>query len=329
MPTWGEILGEVTESARARGGQPDWDGIRRKYVTALHALTERDTVLYYTDWMGSAGKANVSIVLEDMQGMMEVNKDLHGPELDLILHSPGGSAEATASVVRYLRTKFSAIRVFVPLAAMSAATMWALAGDEIVMGKHSQLGPIDPQMVTPQGQYPARAILEQFDRAKKEIAADPAVLGAWVPILQAYGPSLLQECERADLLARGLVQQWLESYMLRSDRRRRRKAADIAQWFAEYGANQSHALGIGRDEARAHGVHIVDLEADQALQDAVLSVHHATMHTFQGAAAKIVENHLGRAWVQLAQVIQVQVPLVRPGPGQGVGPVVPPGPIIP
>lgn len=69
-----------------------------------------------------------------MQGMMEVCRGLTGPGLDLIVHSPGGSAEATASMVRYLRQKFTHIRVFVPLAAMSAATMWALSGDEIWMG---------------------------------------------------------------------------------------------------------------------------------------------------------------------------------------------------
>jgi hypothetical protein len=129
MPTWGEILKELDGTVAVPGGPPNWDLVRRKYVTALHALTGRDTILYYTDWMGSAGKPGTSIVLGDMQGMMEVHKDLKGPGLDLILHSPGGSAEATASMVRYLRTKFTDIRVFVPLAAMSAATMWALAGD--------------------------------------------------------------------------------------------------------------------------------------------------------------------------------------------------------
>src|SRR3990170_4886930 len=119
MPTWGEILRELNESAAATG-RPDWDALRRKYITALHARTGRDTIIYYTDWMGSNAKPGTSIVLGDMQGMMEVNKGLRGPSLDIILHSPGGSAEATASIVRYLRSKFTDIRVFVPLAAMSA-----------------------------------------------------------------------------------------------------------------------------------------------------------------------------------------------------------------
>jgi len=79
--------------------------------------------------------------------MMEVCGGVGGPSLNILLHSRG-SPEVVASIVRYLRTTFADLSVFVPLAAMSAATMWALAANEIVMGKHSQLGPIDLQMVS-------------------------------------------------------------------------------------------------------------------------------------------------------------------------------------
>jgi ClpP class serine protease len=154
MPSWGEILVELQDPAtRLPNGSPDFDGVRKKYLSALRTLTGRPTILYYTDWLSGGGAAS-SITLEDMQGMMEVCKDLEGPSLDIILHSPGGSPEAAASIVRYMRTKFTDVRAFVPLAAMSAATMWALSCDRIVMGKHSQLGPIDPQMVSAQWTAP-------------------------------------------------------------------------------------------------------------------------------------------------------------------------------
>jgi hypothetical protein len=91
-------------------------------------------------------------------------------------------------------------------------------------------------------------------------------------------------------------------------RGRRSKAKKAAAWFADYKLHQSHSLGIARDQARKQGLKVTDLEADQALQDAVLSVHHCVMHTFQGPTAKLVENHLGRAWVQLEQTVQMQVP---------------------
>jgi hypothetical protein len=150
--------------SRSRAPPPDFDGVRRRYLAQLYELTERPVILYSTDWLGG-GPPEAAINLEDMQAMMEVCRGLPGPDLDLILHSPGGSAEAAASIVHYLRTRYKHIRAFVPVAAMSAATMWALACDEVVMGKHSQLGPIDPQLVTPQGSIPARAILDQFGQS--------------------------------------------------------------------------------------------------------------------------------------------------------------------
>jgi len=71
----------------------------------------------------------------------------------------------------YLRSKFTHIRIIIPYGAMSAATMLACGADELVMGKHSFLGPIDPQVIvhTRLGLQviPAQAILEQFERAKK------------------------------------------------------------------------------------------------------------------------------------------------------------------
>lgn len=315
MPSWGEILGELHQSALGSGGPPDFDRIRRKYLRELSQYQGRNVILYATDWFNKPGP-HASISLEDMQGMMEVCRGIRGPALDLILHSPGGSAEATASIVRYLRRKFTEIRVFVPIAAMSAATMWALAGNEIYMGKHSQLGPIDPQVVTVQGQAPARAIIEQFEKAKKEISDTPALLGAWLPILQQYGPALITQCEKAEQLARRLVGEWLEVYMFAGRADAVKRAAKVADWFADYHTHASHSLGIDRDQTRKAGVAVRDLEKDETLQDLVLSVHHATMHTFAGTGAmKIVENHLGRAFVKVGPTIQLQVPAMQlPGP---------------
>lgn len=327
MPSWGEILQEL-HATRVPGKPPDLDGVRRKYIRQLHQLTGRDTILYTTNWL-TGGQPGTSITLEDMTGMMEVCRGLNGPQLDIILHSPGGSAEATASIVHYLRQKFSYIRVFVPLAAMSAATMWALAADEIVMGKHSQLGPIDPQLVTPQGQMPARAVIEQFERAKRECSRDPSLLGAWMPILQQYGPALLEQCEMAEKLARRLVREWLEQFMFRGQADAADKAGHVAAYFADYAKHLSHSLGIDRDAARAQGVNIINLELDQNLQDAILSVHHAAMHTFAGPAIKLIENHLGRTYASLAAPIAM-IPSMPPMPAGPPAPTVTiPGPISP
>lgn len=121
---------------------------------------------------------------------------LHGMDWDkpltLILHTPGGITNAAETIVRYLRSKVSRIEVIVPAYAMSAGTMMSLASDLIVMGRQSQLGPTDPQMMMGGAPVSARAVVDQFEAAKTEILANPGTARAWTPILQTVGPALLQ-----------------------------------------------------------------------------------------------------------------------------------------
>jgi membrane-bound ClpP family serine protease len=68
---------------------------------------------------------------------MEACSDAKERKLDLFLHSPGGDPDTVEQMCAYLRTQFDEIRAIVPVYAMSAATMIALAADEIVMGADS------------------------------------------------------------------------------------------------------------------------------------------------------------------------------------------------
>lgn len=320
MPTWGEILKELNKTQSPAG----IDGVRRKYLRQLHELTGRGVILYATAWFESrpVPPSELQIGLPDMQGLMEAVSDIRERELDIILHSPGGSAEAAESMVEFIRERFDHVRVFVPIAAMSAATMVALSANELVMGQHSQLGPIDPQFIisTPEGERsaPAKAILKQFDLAKSECTKNPANLLAWMPILRTYAPGLLTQCEQSQKLASDMVAGWLQRYMFSGEADAQKKADEIAEWFADYDSFRSHGRRVGRAQARERGVKVVDLENDDELQDAVLSVHHATAHTFSGAPAyKIIENHNGRAWIRTGADIPipaVPIPMEVPPP---------------
>ena len=327
MPSWGEILEEVQAAVDPVTNVVDVDSIRRRYLTEVHRLTGRSVVLYATDFLGKGGP-NTQIGLADMQGLMEVFRQLPGPNLDLILHSPGGEAEATDRLVRYMRSKFDHIRVFVPLAAMSAATMLAMAADEIVMGKHSQLGPIDPQVLLAGGlPMPAGALIEQFEQATEECSKDPSRISGWLPTLQQYPPGLLSVCESADLLSRSLVAEWLQKYMLRGVDDAEETANEVAAWLGDHKQHLSHARAITIDELQSRGLRVFPLEEPQELQDAVLSVYHATVHTFGGSSAtKIIENHLGRAYVQHGGQVMVLPPGVPPTPQNPVAPGPPPSP---
>lgn len=278
--------------------------MRRKYLAALYAYTSRQTILYASGWLQkeAAPPSMKSIHEEDILALMEVTSGMPGGDLDLILHSPGGSVEAAESIVSYLRSRFSHIRVIVPHLAMSAATMVACAANEIVLGKHSFLGPTDPQFAlpTPFGvrSVPAQAILSQFDRAQRE-GADPAKLSAWLPMLAQYGPDLLEWSEMALQLSKTLVKQWLATYMFQGADDSEGRAAAISDWLANRDNFNSHSRHLSRDQLKVKGMFIAELEEDQIFQDKSLSAFHAATHAFAATpAVKIVESHLGRAFIK-------------------------------
>jgi hypothetical protein len=314
VPTWGGILEELAE-AQAQGNASPFDAVRRKYLVAGSAASGRNAVLYataFTQPKQGVPPEFVSITDEDLQGLMEVFHGLEGDTLDLILHSPGGSIEAAEAIVTYTRTQFQHVRAVVPSLAMSAATMVACSCDEIVMGKHSFLGPIDPQVIlaTPLGQrsVAAQAILEQFDLAKKD-CADPQKLAAWLPMLGQYGPDLLVQCKHFSDLSESLVREWLQRFMFAGDPDGATKAATAAQQLVSHDSSHSHGRHLSRDACEAMGLKVTHLEDDQALQDAYLSVFHAATHTFSATdAVKIIENQHGKAFIKQLRVVAVTAP---------------------
>ncbi len=69
-------------------------------------------------------------------------------QADVVIRSAGGCLCCAYQVARELRRRFDRLGMFVPLAAKSAATLIALAADELVLGDLGELGPLDGQFST-------------------------------------------------------------------------------------------------------------------------------------------------------------------------------------
>lgn len=296
MPTWNDILKEI-------GSQPNaFDLIRRKYIKNLSDKTNRNVIVYYSGWLQKGNLAKhgfrFDIVDSDKMGFMSTINGLDKTKgLDLVLHTPGGSIGATESIVHYLKTIFgNDIRAIIPQIAMSAGTMIACSCKEIVMGKHSNLGPIDPQI----NGKPTHGIIEEFEKAKKEIAANPRSIPVWQTILSKYSPTLIGECEKAIKWSESMVESWLKSNMFDGDADKDAKATAVIKELGSHALTLSHDRHLPPDLLKGLGLKIVDLEADQDLQDKVLSLHHSCIITMtQTPAYKLIENQDGKAYIQL------------------------------
>ncbi|EKD59188.1 MAG: hypothetical protein ACD_55C00119G0004 [uncultured bacterium] len=292
MPSWNEVLAELI----ATGGVSSLDTVRRKYLKLFHEKTGRNVIAYYSGWLQKPQLSMAHVNDDDKNGLMATIHNLDRTKgLDLILHTPGGDISATESIVNYLRAMFGTdIRAFVPQLAMSAGTMLACSCNEIIMGKQSNIGPIDPQY----GGIPAHGVIAEFERAIQETKKDPGTIPMWQVIVGKYHPTFIGECSNAIDLASQMVREWLETGMFQGDPEKKRKPEAIVDYLNNHKDTKTHSRHIHLDEAKRIGLTIRSLEDDfdDEYQDLVLTIHHSFMHTFANSThSKIIENHLGNA----------------------------------
>lgn len=305
MPNWSEVQEETNKIKIEMNSQSPSDIVRRKYLKSLFEKTGRNVIAYYSGWLSKPNIEGIQINDEDKNAiMMAVHEFDRSMGLDLILHTPGGELPATESIIDYLHRMFGDnIRVIVPQIAMSAGTLIACASKEILMGTHSNLGPIDPQV---RG-VPAYGVIEEFRVAAEEIKEDPSKVHVWRPILSKYHPTFLSQCQNAIKHGSEVALYHLEKTMLKGMKSKQTRAKRIVEGLTDYSGNGSHAKHIHINDCKKLGLKVKNLEKDPELQDIVLTVHHAFMNTFMNTNSfKIIENHLGRALVKLQVVHQVQ-----------------------
>ncbi|MGB6483250.1 MAG: hypothetical protein WBE86_07160 [Candidatus Acidiferrales bacterium] len=303
---------------------PDLLAGRVEAIRRIEAKTGRLLIIYAADWLtaikqrteGFAG--HVSLDHNDILPFHELISPLNSSSIDVILHSPGGLAEAAERIVKMLRGRFASVRFFVPHSAMSAATMLCLSGDEIGMSETSALGPIDPQV----NGIPARAIKKGFDRVRKAVGKTPGALTPYLPMLQKYDLHTFEICNNAEKLSKKLAAEWLNTYMFHGDHAASAKIAKIVRFFASHDNHHSHSRAVGVDECIRKGLKVCDLRRDPDLAELVWDLWQQVEYFFGfvSASAKLFENSHGVTFMRMLPqqaIFQMGMPLPLP-------PMVPP-----
>ena len=185
------------------------------------------------------------------------------------------------------------------------------------MGKHSNLGPIDPQLAG----VPAYGVLREFQRACKEIKDDASKIPIWQPIIGQYRPTFLSRCENAIALSNTFVRHQLASVMFDGQPDAKQKATKVVKCLTHYTKNKVHDRHVHFEECRDIGLNVklieealdVNGQKDVTFQDLILTVHHCYMHALMNTPAyKMIENHLGVGF----QKLQMQPQNAKPNPPQ-------------
>lgn len=301
MPNWNEILFEVNNEVK--GGLPlgaSVDKVRRKYLKEFAEYRGRNAIIYYSGWLGSNPTTgfNLDINDSDMTGFMTAVKDMdRGKGLDLILHTPGGSAEATEGIVIYLHKIFPDIEVFVPHMCMSAGTLLCCSARRIYLGKQSFLGPIDPQY----GGISVYNIKKEIEEAKKGMNDSPEAQRYWEAIISKYPLAFYYRALDAIAVSSQLAKEWLSQYMFSDlDSKERKKIAGRITRKLNLNTG-SHSKHFDYGYCKDIGLLVSPLEEDQKVQDLVLSLYHVCrIGTAQARIRKIIENNLSQSYICIA-----------------------------
>lgn len=298
MPSWGTVLDNLNNTPNPL------DAMRRRYLETMHKYTERNIIAYYSAFIQKPQLDGTGIDDNDKNAFMQTVYGLDKSKgLDLILHTPGGQIAAAESLVAYIKALFgNDVRVFVPQIAMSAGTMIALSSKEIVMGKQSNLGPIDPQF----GGMSCAGIIEEFDEACESVSNNPALAQVWGMIISKYHPTFIGDCKKAMQWADTIVTKWLTENMFSDYNDADQLARNVVKELSSHNTTFSHSRHIHIDELIELGLKITPLEGIdnrpiddcKDLQDCVLTLHHSFMQTLTSTSAiKIVESHSGQAMI--------------------------------
>ena len=282
MPSWNNIFDSVqpTNAIEER---------KKNYFGELQSLTGRNYVVYFSCWQQKPGiNGQFSIDDDDRNGFMNALYGLDKSKgLDLILHTPGGDLAATQSIVDYLYSFFSGdVRVIVPHTAMSAGTMMACAAKEIVMGKHSNLGPIDPQI----GGMPANEFVDLLKKSMADLQ-NGSNTQYWQLTLSKYPPTFFGMCNNAIEASKKIVRHWLERSMLAGETPD--EINRTVEYLANYHFHLQHNTRLTIDDLRDNtALKITNLEDDQTFQENLLSLYHCyQIMAGMTNVCKLIENH--------------------------------------
>jgi len=134
-------------------------------------------------------------------------------KLGICLKTPGGSAETVEKLVDVARHHYSELYFIVPDIAMSAGTIFCMAGDKIYMDYSSSLGPIDPQVPDKDNRIyvPALGYLDKIEELIKK-SADNSITPVEFAIVEKQDLAMLRYYEQAKELSIALLEKWLATY---------------------------------------------------------------------------------------------------------------------
>lgn len=178
----------------------------------------------------------------------------------LLLSSPGGSGLAAERIINICRSYSGTekYQVIIPGKAKSAATMICLGASKLIMGKTSELGSIDPQMVYTEGdqtkRFSVHNIIKSYEKLFSEAVERKGNLQPYLQQLSNYDAREIEEFRTMLSLSKDIAIKALKTGMLLklSDKEIEKKIKD----FLTPERVKTHGRAIYAEDAQRCGLNV-------------------------------------------------------------------------
>lgn len=268
----------------------------KQRVIEIEQDFDADVIFYYGPIYPSVQRA-----FRDFIEQLKAEADTKD-RLVVFINSPGGSAETVEKLVEIIRHHYQEVFFVVPDEAMSAGTIFCMAGDKIFMDYTSSLGPIDPQIHNGKNWVPALGYLDQVERMIEK-SANRILTDAELVILQNQDLAMLSRFEQAKNLTVTLLKKWLVDYKFKdwlthgttpaklgqavTLLEKQERAEEIAKLLSDNKLWHSHGRMIGISTLRAIlKLKIEDYSNDKPRRDKIIAYNdlltdYITRHDFK------------------------------------------------
>ncbi len=199
---------------------------------------------------------------------------------------------------------------------------FTMAGDEILMGKTSALGPIDAQVVSNGKRFSADAFLDGLEKIKSEVSRTGKLNPTYIPMLQNISPGEIQHFENAQNFSKTLVKNWLSRFKFKNWdthsssggkvtlKNKEKRADEIAKALCKHSDWLTHGRSIRISDLQRMKLEIIDYSTEEDLNDAIERYFTLLRITFDLTGIyKIFETCNSQIYQSISQVTQQNIPL--------------------
>lgn len=273
---------------------------RKEQLKRISTIRNRDIIVYASDLTKS--NAPTQIDYSDLLPFSDQLSNLKGEAVDVIIETPGGFAEVVEDMVKLLRGKYEKVGIIIPGYCKSAGTIFSMAGDEILMGSMSALGPIDAQIMFNNKRFSAEAFLEGLEKIKEEVMGTGKLNAAYIPMLQNLSPGEIQHCENAQNFSQKLVYEWLAKYKFKywtthsssgkevTEEDKLSRAKVIAEKLCKQSEWLTHGRSIKIEDLEQMKLKITNFTSIPDLNDAIVRYYTLLRMSFDTNMYKMIET---------------------------------------